>query len=228
MQSAKLRLSAVAIAAILIATIVVSPAVGGPSLKPWVKQKVVREVSKQLRSKVVSKQIARQVKRQLRRKTGLAGPAGPAGPTGADGVAGAGGAGASGIVVSASLAGPAVSSGGQGVAVPIPLTDASWTQAGGEIDEVYAEVTHSGLDAGCFGGVDSGSALITIELPGGEQISLQVSAGEPAGTISTSQPTVVMPSLAGAHTLTAFVSDTCVGPENTTVTGIDIYVVATS
>jgi len=119
-----------------------------------------------------------------------------------------------------------VSSGDHNVVVPIPLADASWTQAAVEIDEVYAEATHSGLAGSCFNGADSGSATIVIHLPGGQQIGMTVQAGEPAGATFTSQPRVVMPSLAGPHTLTASVQDGCLESEGTTVTGIEIYVVA--
>jgi hypothetical protein len=222
MKQYKFRLSAVVIAAMLIATLVVSPAVGGPSLKQWVKQRVTSEVDKKLSSKSVKNEVKRQVKKRLKQETG---PAGPTGPPGADG---AGGAAGSGIVASASLDGPAVTTGVSGASSPLPLTDASWTQAAGEIDEVYAEVTHTGLAGTCEGGAGPGSALIQIQLPGGKLLNLSFFAGTPAGAVSTSQPTVVMPSLAGDHTLTATVRAFCDGPENTTVTGIDIYVVATN
>jgi hypothetical protein len=202
MKLGRLRLSAIAITAALLTILFVSPALGGPSLKQWLKKRVTSEVRKQLSSKT-----------------------GPAGPQGAPGTGEPTSSG-SGIVARASLSGPPVSSDDQYVQVPVPLAGASWTQAEGELDEVYAEATHTGLAGSCFGGADSGAAAIVVDLPGGRQLGMDVQAGDPAGTTSATQPVVLMPSLAGSHTLTASIQDSCVGSESTTVTGIDIYVVA--
>jgi len=78
MKLNRLRLSVVAITGTLLAILVVSPAIGGPSLKQWLKKRVGNEVEKQLNSKHFNK--------RLRAKTG------PAGPAGADGVSGGPGA----------------------------------------------------------------------------------------------------------------------------------------
>jgi hypothetical protein len=115
----------VALGLTILAALLISPALGGPSLKSLVK----KEVSRQL--------------------AGKQGPAGPPGPPGAQGPAGA----ASSSLIGRATSTSGVDGNGHAVNVSVPLTGTtSWVQKAGELNMIVGKMQYDpAADTTCDG-----------------------------------------------------------------------------
>jgi len=174
---------------------------------------------------------------------GAQGPQGPQGPTGADGAKGADGTsgtdgadGADGTDGTDGADGAAltrqarcnpcpVSSAGGGAFVPIPLSNAAWTQAANEANLLSFEITWTPPAASCTG-APAGGIQVDIKLDGNIVATFQRLAGGGPFTEQVPSKYIFAPASATPHTLTAEVADNCSGTEDGSVSQLKVDVVS--
>jgi Collagen triple helix repeat (20 copies) len=152
---------------------------------------------------------------------GITGPAGPAGPTGPQGPAGHDGS--ASIAMTATQTGGAVTA-PHGTSTNIPLTGASWTQAGNDLDLVTGSVTIE-TPASCTGSFGN-SLLVNVD---GTANTFALAPTAPASS-TVHVPFLVseltQPGSDTNHTITAALANTCSqSGEDYTVSNVKVDVV---
>ena len=148
---------------------------------------------------------------------GSAGKAGPAGPTGS-----AGKYGSASVVATARATGTVTA--GPGAATSVPLTAASWTQAGNDLNLITGSMS-LGIPSSCTGSFGN-SLVISID---GVANTFGTAPTAPAGktvTVPFAVSELMEPGGSAQHTITAALANSCTGKgENYTVSNVKIDVV---
>jgi hypothetical protein len=151
---------------------------------------------------------------------GATGPAGPAGPAGATGPAGSDGSAA--IIARARTSGSVTAP--HGATTGVPVGQATWTQAPGELALLTGSVTLA-TPASCTGSFGN-SLLIQVD---GSPATFAVAPNSPASTTLTmpiNVTSVMEPSSTASHRVTASLANSCTkGGEDFTVQDVRIDVV---
>jgi hypothetical protein len=158
---------------------------------------------------------------------GPQGAQGPKGEPGSDGAAGADGLDGAVLLTQARCDGCPIQTDEPDEAVPIPLTDAEWTQGADEANVMWIDVTWSSPPVGCTASPFPG-ARVRILLDGEEIFRTEFGPGSDTVTTETWFHYEFAPGADTPHVLTATSGDNCTGTENATVNEIRVDVVSLS